>query len=205
MQEWLAMDRRALMQRVLVLAGAGAAASACQTIDAVAPLAVEEEDGSLSAHQMAVLSAAAERIIPQTDTAGAIAAGVPERFNGLMVTWASPETRATMERVLADIDGLPGGGRSFADIPTDEQHTLLAAHDAKAMQPSDAMAKEFFGARQLPVDPDYGRFKDLVVSLYYMSQEALTHELLYYHVPGRWQPSIPVTPETRPWGEVSLF
>ena len=188
MADWMQMDRRALIARALMLVGAGAAASACQTLDAIAPVAPQELAGmdGLTQRQRAVLSAAAERIIPQTETAGAIAAGVPERLEGMLFTWASDETRAGYLRALETIDELPGQAASFATLPVAQQHNLLAAYDARAM-----------GAQGR--DEDYARLKDLVVTLYYMSQEALTQELQYNHVPGRWDPSIPVTPETRPW------
>jgi len=197
MTENLVMDRRGLIQRVLFLAGASAAAGACQTIDALAPLTAGGDDG-FSPSQMAVLTAAAARIIPQTDTPGAAQVGVPERLNGLMLTWASAETRQGIERVLAEIHALPGDGRGFAEVSDQEQHELLSAFDAEAMAPSGQTVRVFYSVTELPVNPDYGRLKDLVVALYYMSQEALKQELVYTHVPGRWQPSIPVTPETRP-------
>ena len=50
------------------------------------------------------------------------------------------------------------------------------------------------------VDKGYAKLKELVVVLYYYSQPALTQELRYEHAPGQWVPSIPLTPETRPWG-----
>lgn len=199
MMDLTVMDRRALLARVLALAGAGAAAGACRTLDDIAPLAAGA-DGALSAGQMATLVAAAGQIIPQTDTPGAVEAGVPERFEGLLATWASPATRAAMLAVLGRIDALPGDGSAFAAQPAARQLALLAAYDAAAMAPSGRIVMAFPVTRELPVDPEYGRFKDLVVSLYYMSQPAMTQELVYTHVPGRWDPSIPVTPDTRPWG-----
>ncbi len=198
------MDRRGLMARVLLLIGASVTASACQTMDAIAPVAVGTP-GRLTATQMATLTAAADAIIPETDTPGAVAAGVPERFEGLLVNWASPQTRAALETVLAQIDGLSGDGRHFAALTPEDRHRLLAAHDAAAMQPSERTETVFISSRQVPMDPAYGRFKDLIVSLYFMSQAALTHELVYQHVPGRWEPSTPVTATTRPWADVSNF
>lgn len=200
MLQQLVMDRRALIARTLTLVGASAAASACQTIDAIAPLEPGAA-GGLSSARMATLRAAAGQIIPQTDTPGAVEAGVPERFEGLLATWASPETRASLEGVLDRIDGLPGDGTAFATLSAARQRELLAAYDAEAMAPSGQTVQVFTASRQLPVDPEYGRFKDLVVALYYMSQAAMTEELQYFHVPGRWEPSIPVTPDTRPWGD----
>ena len=41
--------------------------------------------------------------------------------------------------------------------------------------------------------------------LYYQSEVALTTELTYEHAPGKWQPSIPLTPETRQTGGLTAF
>lgn len=198
------MDRRALMARAMLLLGATAAASACSATGAIEPTPVAANP-RFTASQMALLRAVAERIIPTTDTPGAGAAGVPERLDGMMVTWASPETRAALASALAGIDALGGAGRPFASLPVDEQHRLLEAHDARAMQPSGVVEVEFISARSLPVDPDYGRLKGLIVTLYYLSQAAMTQELVYTHIPGRWDRSIPVTPATRPWASVGIF
>lgn len=200
------MDRRSLMARALLLVGASAAASACQTMDAIAPpVAASGGTGPLTAQQMAVLTAMAAQIIPQTDTPGAVEVGVPARLEGMLSTWAAPETRTGFERVLADVDALPGDGRSFAAVSSQQQYDLLKAHDAIAMAPSGASVQRFIAAAAVPVDPAYGQIKDLIITLYYMSEEAMTQELVYTHVPGRWNPSIPVTPETRPWAPAGLF
>lgn len=198
------MDRRALMARVLALLGAGAASSACAATGVIEP-AVAPANPRLTAEQFAALRALAERIIPATDTPGAALAGVPERLDGMMATWAAPATRAQILRKLAEIDALGGPGRPFASLPAAEQHRLLAAYDAQAMQPSGAVEHSFVSARSIPVDPEYGRLKDLIVTLYYLSQAAMTQELVYTHVPGRWDHSIPVTPATRPWGSTGFF
>lgn len=195
MDTFAAMDRRTMIARALALVGAGAAASACQTLDAAAPLQAATGE-ALTANQRAILAAASDRIIPPTDTPGAVQVGVPERLEGMLLTWASSQTRSEFVRVLADIDALPGDGRSFATLGIEQQHDLLAAHDARAMQANGGSG---------PADPAYARFKDLVVTLYFMSQEALVSELPYVHVPGRWEPSIPVTPGLRHSAELSYF
>ncbi|QZH74136.1 MAG: gluconate 2-dehydrogenase subunit 3 family protein [Erythrobacter sp.] len=198
------MNRRSLMGRALLLLGASAAASACQSMDAFALQPEPVGTGPLTAQQMAVLTAMAGQIIPQTDTPGAVEAGVPERLEGMLSTWASPETRAGFERVLADVDALPEDGRSFAAVSPQEQERLLRAHDAQAMQPSGPVRYNYTTPVSTPTDPVYGRLKDLIVTLYYLSEAAMTQEIIYTHVPGAWQPSTPVTPDTRPLAGASL-
>jgi gluconate 2-dehydrogenase gamma chain len=56
-----------------------------------------------------------------------------------------------------------------------------------------------FDAAQIAVDPVYRRFKELVLTLYYLSQPGATGELRYEHTPGKWEPSIEVGPDTRAW------
>ena len=43
------------------------------------------------------------------------------------------------------------------------------------------------------------RFKELVLTLYYLSQPGATRELRYEHTPGKWEPSIEIGPDTRAW------
>jgi len=105
---------------------------------------------------------------------------------------------------------------------------VLAPHDAAALKPAPATPPPAIpiGAAPTTVDPNYGRpkqeaaqsmmermspryadpgygkLKELIVLLFYYSEAALTHDLAYEHAPGQWQPSIPITPTTRPWGGV---
>ncbi len=193
------MDRRALLQRALLLVGATVATGGCSFLPSDEPFELNEG-------QMAVLAAMADTIMPETDTPGAIQVGVPARLAEMLNTWASPETREEFVRVLGDIEGLSGAGGSFVDASAEDRHEMLVAHDMAAMQPGEEMEDRFFGRlAAAPVDAAYGRLKDLILTLYYTSEEAMTQELVYTLVPGRWDPSIPVTPDTRPWGGVSLL
>ena len=65
--------------------------------------------------------------------------------------------------------------------------------------PAQIEAARSFDAAQMTADPVYRRFKELVLTLYYLSQPGATRELRYEHVPGKWEPSIEVGPDTRAW------
>jgi hypothetical protein len=56
------------------------------------------------------------------------------------------------------------------------------------------------GGQPVVSDPGYAKLKELIVILFYISETALTNELTYEHAPGSWDPSIPITPQTRPYG-----
>ena len=197
MQIGLGLDRRALLARALLLVGASVTSVPLEARTA-------SDADVLSQAQRAALVAAADTIIPQTDTAGAVDAGVPALFEALLASWAAPTTIASMQSVLDRIDALPGQSRHFAALSPVERKAVLQPFDAAALAPSAVPRADPFGP-PVAADPAYQRFKELVLTLYYLSQPALTQELDYTHVPGRWEPSVPVTSATRPQGGPGMF
>jgi hypothetical protein len=194
------LDRRSLMERALMLVGAGAVASTL-SVSTLASAAARTKP-YLDSGTYALLTAVADTIVPRTDTAGAVDAKVPATIDAMLVNWASGERRYQLSQALVEIDGLARSahGKGFAQLPATERLALLKSHDEAALK---------IGASQAPrsiknimagpafVNPGYGKLKELIVLLYYMSEPALTQELSYVHAPGEWQPSIPVTSETR--------
>lgn len=200
-----AIDRRSLLQGALALAGA-TAANVC---DAKA-LAKAVASGSryLDAPTFDLLGAVADTIIPKTDTPGALAAGVPAKFDALLANWASGQHRVALTQALSAIDRRARGeaGSSFTALSPAARKDLLVRYDAAALKPVPRTGDVvFFKSTPSVADPDYAALKELVVTLYYYSETALTTELPYEHAPGEWQPSIPVTPATRNPGSVSPF
>lgn len=132
--------------------------------------------------RLAVLDAVAETIMPRTDTPGARDVGVPGRVDLLMKNWASAKTQADFTRVLGEIDAAARaqGATGIAALAPAKQLEVVAAYDRAGMR-----------------DAGYVKFKGLVLALYYLSEPGATQELSYEHVPGAWEPSIPVTAATR--------
>lgn len=207
MSEPFSMDRRGLLQRALVLAGATAVTGFSPA--ALAKAAAEGQPFFDKA-DFALVSAVADTIVPTTDTPGAITAGVPKTLDALLSNWASPARRIEIAQALAAIDklGVDAGVKGFAALTPEKRKELLVAHDAAALKqlpkPKTGGARAMM-AGPAYVDPGYGKLKELIVTLYYYSETALTTELPYEHAPGEWKPSIPVTPETRNPGGLGLF
>lgn len=202
------MDRRALLQRALILAGAAALPGGSQALAA----AVQAGKRQLDRARFALLAAVADTIVPKTDTPGAVDAGVPEKFDALLHTWASPTRRAELIAALDAIDTLSRQKlqKRFAVLSPNVRHELLAAHDLASLQSiprSNSVADEsdLFMAGPPVANPAYAKLKELIVVLFYLSETALTHDLVYEHTPGEWRPSIPLTPETRANGGADLI
>lgn len=233
-------DRRELLKRAMVLAGAAAIPANMQAL-AAEP---DKKDGrhELDAKRYAVLIAVADTLVPRDDTPGAIDAQVPARFDSLLHNWAAPARRAKLIAALDKIDAKAQESEktAFADLPPDKRNAFLSAHDAAALKPVPAAGAgnplamsptvvnpQTGQPRQTPVissgtpalkpvtspfalaaavaDPEYAKLKELILVLFYISEQALTHDLAWEHDPGSWDPSIPITPETRPWGGAGVL
>jgi hypothetical protein len=202
------LNRRDLLRNILVLAGA--AATTNFSLNALASVAAGSEK-FLDASAMTTLAAVADTIVPVTDTPGALAADVPARFDALLLNWAAPATREMIVASLARIDSAAAAatGKAFASLSADERKTFLVEHDKAALQPApppeNAPKKSLFSAQSWVADNGYQRIKGLIVSLYYISEIALTQELVYEHVPGKWVPSLKITPGMRPFAGTGPF
>jgi hypothetical protein len=202
------MDRRSLLSTALLLVGATAATGL--TPEALAKAATRPKP-YLDEPTFALLSAIADTIIPRTETPGAIDARVPAKFEGLLVNWASSNRRFELVDAIGRIDRAaketqPAG---FAALAPDARKEMLVAYDRAALKPAPRKEK-LSGMRAMiagasVVDPGYAKLKELIALLYYCSEEALTTELVYEHVPGGWTPSIKVTPDTRATGGLGTF
>ena len=204
MHDLAQIDRRALMQRVALLIGASALPA-----EAFAVTAKAKGKRYLTAPQFALLSAVADTIIPVTDTPGAVATGVPRQLDGMLAQWASAKTRTLLTDTLTEIDALAMAGdkKAFAALAPERRKALLIDYDKAALKPGPPRTEKLgaFAAMMAgpPVmKPGFLKLKDLVIALYYSSEIALTKELIYEHVPGKWVPSMKVTPETRPFAGV---
>ena len=199
MADDLDFGRRAMLAGLAALIGA-----ASLPADALAAPSGQERR-FLAAPHFALLASVADTMIPATDTPGAIAADVPARIDGLLHGWASADTRSAITGILTRIDAaaLAQRKKGFAALSAEEREEVLRQIDADALRkvppPPGAPKANFFVQAEFVADPGYLKLKDLVLRLYYFSEVAASSELIYEHVPGQWQPSIKLTPQSRPY------
>ena len=123
--------------------------------------------------QRAAMTALSDRVIPATDTPGAIAAGVPAYIEKLLADWALPQDRVP---ILAGLDALDARSRAdqakpVADLSPADQDALLTL----AMTDALPGGKAFF-------DP----FRQMVIFGYYTSEIGILQECEYLPVPGHY-------------------
>ena len=169
-------DRRELLRRAILLVGGTAVTTPFELLADSGP-----QVRFFGAVQYSLLEAVADIILPRTDTPGAIDAGVPAAFDALMKSWASRERQEQFRALLEDIDRAARnqGGGVLALARTRRAEVIAAFDESQA------------GNRV------YRKFKELLLTLYCLSEAGATQELRYEHVPGRWEASVKMTPNTR--------
>lgn len=172
-----AIDRRALLRSAILLVGGTTLPSAAFAASTTPFFA----DG-----ERATLDLLCETMIPRTDTPGATDAGVSSFIDGLMTNWASSAHQEQMRRTIGSLGRAAQAdtGKPLSALSPAEREAWLTRQDAELIAAGDA---------------DYSQFKRLVMTGYYYSEPGATQELRYELVPGVWEPSVPITAETRTW------
>jgi len=128
-----------------------------------------------------LLDRVCDLVIPDTDTPGARAVGVPRFVTLAMargVAGSSPDDRSKLESLLRDA----AGGASFVALTPARQQEVLSAVDQSAYSERNSV---------------WARMKSLILIGYYTSEVGATQELHYQLVPGRYDPDVPVKPGDR--------
>lgn len=182
----MSLHRREILQRALVLTG-----MAIIPADAIAARAKAGRLPGLDKPNRALVIAISDTIIPVTDTPGAVAVGVPKLFEAMLTEWASPQQHSLLLAAIKRIDDAAktAEGNGFTALSPEKRYAVLSKIDGQS-----GMS-----------DPGYGLLKELVTTLYYLSEVGSTVELRYEQAPGSWDPSLPVTSETRTQGGAALL
>ncbi|QZH74105.1 MAG: gluconate 2-dehydrogenase subunit 3 family protein [Erythrobacter sp.] len=173
------IDRRDALAGMVAMFGASLFAPIARAASQAAPISSGPPSAPVfTAEQRALMTALTERIMPTTDTPGAIAAGVPEFIEKLLADWALPEER---EPIIAGLDAIEA--RSQTDYQMAATSTLPEQQDALLQLAMDGELSE--GA------DFFQKFRQLVITGYFTSEIGITQEREYLPVPGRYDGAYP--------------
>ena len=182
-----------------------------------------DEGVFFSASELALIGALANTVIPDTDTPGAVAAGVPEVIQGLASDWGDDNYRKYLRGGIAGLGKRlrADAGRDFADLSPARRESLLARIDADAFAPAEPVpapsgeetaygdAEDMTAPAEVGEAADrrrreagrnfYRDFKNTVATAYYMSEVGATEELAYEAVPGEWIGDAPLSQYPKTW------
>jgi hypothetical protein len=133
----------------------------------------------LSSDQLRVVGIIAERILPKTETPGALDAGVPAFIDVIYGQYLNADEKVMFTTGLDNVaaSALTTHRKSFVQLTVGEQDELLRSI-AVASQP---LPKSFFL-----------QIKELTVTGYFTSELVGKSVLKYDPVPGRFEPCIPL-------------
>lgn len=185
MGEAIMLSRRGAL--LGLTAGALAAGWAVPVVAAAATPTLTWTPKALTADQALALTAAADRIIPPTDTPGAAAAGVPQFIDRTLAIWSTPvdvqKVTAGLNRI--DSDARVAHGKAFAALEPAQQDALLTVYADEAKTQGWA---HFF-----PV------LRELVTWGYFTSEAGATKAVRYDPVPGPFRGCVPLKEIGRGW------
>lgn len=168
-------DRRGLLCGATALFGATLAAP----LERALAVEIPAPPAPFSPDQRGLAAAVSERILPTTDTPGAIAAGVPQFIETMLGEWYGPGDRAEFLAGLDAIDGFARAqdGKSFALLTPQQQDANLTCA-MTGMMPG--LPGGFFE-----------HCRQLVILGYYTSEIGCRQERVYLPVPGRYDGAYP--------------
>lgn len=189
----LIMNRRSAITSLLAISAAGALA-ACGPPERVvaAPAGTDMDYASVtkffSAEEMAFLSAMAGTIMPQTETAGAVEAGVPDVLQDLASVWGDSGYRRYWREGIISLQAALQSpeGEGFAAMTMPMRETVLSAFDTDVFD--NKVSHQF-----------YRDAKRTILQAYYVSEPGASEELAYEPVPGEWIGCVSLSDFPKAW------
>ncbi len=150
-----------------------------------------------TAEQREAVDALSDAILPETDTPGAVEAGVTDYIELIVAEWYEADERERFMRGLAHVDehseALSGVRFAYAGESTQVAIlTGLEAEGAAMMRSASGL-----GARYDAPRPFFHQFRSLVLHGYYTSEIGMRDELLFRRIPGSFNGCVEVTEVTK--------
>ena len=171
------ISRREAIRRAVIVAGVAFAPAWLSLVERDRTAA---QTGALSAEQLALVAAIADRILPRTDTPGASDAGVPVFIDQLYGGFMTDAERQMLTTGLASVQAASAAAHrnSFSALTAVQQDDLLRG----IARAEEGQAQGFFRL-----------FRSATILGYFTSEIVGKTVLHYDPVPGRYDGCLPVT------------
>lgn len=207
------MNRREFLQCAAILVGSAgiaghalALSQAQMTYLAAADDYVKQPATLFTASQRAIVAAAAEIIIPRTETPGAIDAGVPHFIELMVQDWLNDEERTLFMAGLKDLETrIPAEqGATFDQLATEKQLAVLEALEAGASS-SPWYAQGNVRRAYISDAPFICQLKELTIWGFFTSEVGATQVLRYNPMPMKFDGHYPRKPGDAAWAPFATF
>lgn len=196
------MNRRELLQcAALLVSGASASRLGLAMTDeqwtylATAPDYTDRKVDYLTPARRRIIAAMAEVIIPQTNTPGAIAAGVPRYIELMVADWFNEQERAIFDAGLAAIESdIPEQyGAAFEQLSHPQQLQVMESLEEQAGD-SDWYRLGNVQRDFISDAPFICQLKELTIWGFFTSEIGMTQVLRYDPMPMRFDGDTPLGP-----------
>jgi hypothetical protein len=173
------LDRRDALRKAAAMFGMALTAPLAGAIAACTNPGATAENPVFTDGQRALTAALAERIIPTTDTPGAIDAGVPDFIEMMLGDFYPPIYRESFMAGMTALDDIAKEmhDAGFAALTAEQQDAILTKADAGELP---QLGEDF-----------WTNAKQLTVTGYYSSEIGMTQERVYLPVPGKYDGDYP--------------
>ena len=168
------ITRREALRRAALLAGV---AFSPELLSFVGRAQTPAAKSYLTAAQSAIASAAAERILPKSETPGAIDVGVPAFIDRFYGEFMSPEEQKLLVAGLAEIESAAKPNGSFATLTPQQQDEVLR-RVATSQQGKDPSS--------------FALLRSTTILGYFTSEQVGKTVLHYDPVPGSYDGCVPI-------------
>lgn len=196
----MGLDRREFLQRSAVILGASLSPGCVSAVLSRGPDEELRTDRNiLSAAQRATLDPMVDRILPKTDTPGALDAGVPDFIEFVLAEGATPEVQSSVMKGLLALNeraqSLHGG--DFSSLQPEQQDGVLRESELAEFASGPPGAAMPFG--QAPAKPFFASIKEWTL-VGFLTSEVGAHSFRHVtHMPGRFDACVAVEPGTKPY------
>jgi len=186
------VSRREMIHGLVALFGVGSAVSCSSEKQRVVEGVSNHFGNAFGDSERVFFERIADIILPDTDTPGAIAAGVTGKIETVLMEWMELDERKTWLAELADIYSALNKqiGGEFLEITSTKQLNALRTFDAEAFE---RQKNDNSGLRS------FRKLKEEIATAYYLSEIGATEELRYEQFPGEWKSCVPFTEIGRTW------
>lgn len=173
------IDRREALGGIAAIFGAALIPPLQRAVAQDADPGMGPQNVIFSEAQRALVDALAERIIPTTDTPGAVEAGVTDYIEMIIDEFYEPDEREVLLRDFqaADSQAVERYGAPFAGLAPEQRDAIISLAEQQQL---DGAGDTFFDT-----------IKQLTVTGYYTSEIGMTVEQVYLPVPGRYDGEYP--------------
>lgn len=174
--------RREVLQGLIVSLGGATLLTSCGGVASVVATQPGANGRFYTAREMALVARLSDLMIPRTETPGALDANVPGYMDTLMADWASRDTQRAHRRALALVDERLNRAVAgdFLEANQDDAEIALIALDTAAFNGDDTLG-------------GYRTCKGYISQSYFSTEAGAVQELKWVAVPGRWDPSVPIS------------